>query len=487
MTMDSDGGWSSGPGGDGDTTTEHVGFLERLWQSITGILVGLALVGATIWGIFWNEGRAIGTTRALNEGAGVTVTVPPARVDPANEGKLVHVTGDLRSGGTLTDGDFQISSQAVRLVRKVEMYQWKEEQRTETRSNAGGSQTRTTTYNYTRVWSDRPIDSSRFRRRDGHENPAMPVTGRSQTAPNATLGAFRADSRVVGLFGSGSERRLDVTDAQLRAFTTRFGSQARLQDGGVYVGYDASNPAVGDVRITYAILPEGPVTVVARQVGQGFGPYQASNGREVFLGETGAKAAQELYAHAHESNRMLTWILRVVAILAMWIGFNMILRPFVVLADVIPLFGSAMAAGAGIVALALTLVVALPTFAIAWFWHRPIMSIGLIAAGVAGAYGLKLLGERRRAAKAPAGGHPSQPVGGAAYGAAPGPQDWQGQPAYPQGQAPGGYAAQPAYGQPQPAYPPQGWPQDPGQQPSPPAQSGGFLNVPPTLRPGQRN
>jgi hypothetical protein len=170
----------------------------------------------------------------------------------------------------------------------------------------------------------------------------------------------------------------------------------------------------------------------------------------------------------------------------MWIGFNLMLRPFVVLADVIPLFGSAMAAGAGIVALALTLVVALPTFAIAWFWHRPLMSIGLIAAGLAGAYGLKMLGERRRAGKGPAGGQPSQPIGGGAYGAAPVPQDWQGQPSYPH-QAQGGYATQPGYAQPQPGHSPQGWPQDSGPQQAPPAQPGGFLNVPPTLRPGQRN
>jgi hypothetical protein len=468
MSMDSD-GWSAGPAEGGDVTTEHVGFLERLWQSITGILIGLALVAATIWGIFWNEGRAIGTTRALNEGAGVTVTVPPTRVDPANEGKLVHVSGDLRSGGRLTDADFQIGTDAVRLVRKVEMYQWKEEQRTETRSNAGGSQTRTTTYEYTRVWSDRPIDSSRFRRRDGHENPAMPVTGRSQTAPNATIGAFRADSRVIGLFGGSAERRLEVTDAQLRAFQSRFGAQARLADGNVYVGYDAGTPAVGDIRISYTVLPEGPVTVVAKQVGPGFGPYQASNGRDVFLGETGTKAAQELYAHAHESNRILTWVLRVVALIVMWIGFNLMLRPFVVLADVIPLFGSAMAAGAGIVALALTLVVALPAFAIAWFWHRPVMSIVLIAAGVAGAYGLKLLGERRRAAAPPVGGQ----VVGAPMAAAPamGMQSagW-----------PSAGAAAPAPGYPpQPGHPPQGWPQPAPQQP------GGFLNVPPGLRPGQ--
>ncbi len=468
MSMDSD-GWSAGPAEGGDVTTEHVGFLERLWQSITGILIGLALVAATVWGIFWNEGRAIGTTRALNEGAGLTVTVPPTRVDPANEGKLVHVSGDLRSGGRLTDADFQITTEAVRLVRKVEMYQWKEDQRTETRSNAGGSQTRTTTYEYTRVWSDRPIDSSRFRRRDGHENPAMPVTGRSQTAPNATIGAFRADGRVIGLFGGSAERRLEVTDAQLRPFQSRFGNQARLADGNVYVGYDAGSPAIGDIRISYTVLPEGPVTVVAKQVGPGFGPYQASNGRDVFLGETGTKAAQELYAHAHESNRILTWVLRLVALIVMWIGFNLVLRPFVVLADVIPLFGSAMAAGAGIVALALTLVVALPAFAIAWFWHRPVMSIVLIALGLAGAYGLKVLGERRRAAAPPVGGQ----VVGAPMAAGPAmgmqPAGWP---------AEGAAVPQPGY-PPQPGHPPQGWPQPAPQQP------GGFLNVPPSLRPGQ--
>ena len=251
MSMDDNGGWNAGPAdtstettADGDSTTEHVGFLERLWQSITGILIGLALVAATVWGIFWNEGRAIGTTRALNEGAGVTVTVPATRVDPANEGKLVHVSGDLRSNGTLADADFGISSTAVRLVRKVEMYQWKEEQRTETRSNAGGSV--------------RPFDLSRFRRRDGHENPAMPVTGRSQTAPNATLGAFRAENRVIGLFGSGSEQKLEVTDAQLTAFQRRLGAQARLNDGGVYVGYDAASPVIGDIRRHGRRPPGGP-------------------------------------------------------------------------------------------------------------------------------------------------------------------------------------------------------------------------------------
>jgi hypothetical protein len=504
MTTDSGDGWNSGPSTDGETftdgdsTSEHVGFLERLWQSLVGILIGFGLIAATIWGIFWNEGRAIGTTRALNEGAGVTVTVPATRVDAANEGKLVHTTGDLR-GGQLADNDFQIRSQAVRLVRKVEMYQWKEERRTESRSNAGGSQTRTTTYSYERTWSDRPISSQNFRQRDQHQNPSMPITGRTETAPNAMLGAFRAESRVIDLFGSSAQRRLDIGQAQLGAFQSRFGNRAQLNDGGIYVGSDPGNPQIGDLRITYFVLPEGPATVVARQNSGGFGPYTASNGREVFLGSVGTRTAQELYHGAHETNRIITWVLRGAMLFAIWLGFFLILRPFVVLADVIPLFGSAMAAGAGLVATALALVVFLPTIAIAWFWHRPVMSIALILAGIAGAYGFKMLGERRWAAKAAAAPPPGgQVMGGQPMGYQPAyaGHETQGYPQ--QGYPQQGYAPQPgypqqAYGHEPQAYPPQqphpqqGYPAQQPQQgyPAQQPQGGGFLNVPPGLRPGQ--
>jgi hypothetical protein len=523
MTSDSGEGWNSGPSTDGETftdgdsTSEHVGFLERLWQSLVGILIGFGLIAATIWGIFWNEGRAIGTTRALNEGAGVTVSVPAARVDPANEGRLVYTSGNL-SGGQLADGEFQIRSQAVRLVRKVEMYQWKEERRTENRSNAGGSQTRTTTYSYERTWSDRPISSQDFRQRDGHQNPAMPVTGRTETASGAMLGAFRADSRVIGLFGSSSERKLDVAQAQLGAFQSRFGSRAQLNDGGVYVGSDPGNPQIGDLRISYSILPEGAASIVARQNGEGFGPYAASNGREVFLGATGTRTAQELYQGAHETNRIITWVLRAAMLFAVWLGFFLILRPFVVLADVIPIFGSAMAAGAGLVSVALALVVFLPTIAIAWFWHRPVMSIALIVAGFAGAYGLRMLGERRRAAKAGtpvAGGQPMgyQPAYAGHEHSAPQGGYPQGYPQ--QGYPQQGYAQQPAPAQPMFGHPPQqpqmnyaqpapGYPPEYAQPPQPlwptaaqavaetalsakPAAQAprSFLDVPPELRPKQ--
>ena len=113
------------------------------------------------------------TQRSLTEGASLVVSADPARVDPANDGKLVHVSGDLKPGAPLTDPDFTVSATALRLVRTVEMYQWKEEIEDRDAQELGGSEETVTTYEYHRVWSESRNDSSRFKRPEGHINPQM--------------------------------------------------------------------------------------------------------------------------------------------------------------------------------------------------------------------------------------------------------------------------------------------------------------------------
>ena len=75
-----------------EVTTESWG--SRLGKSFKGIVTGGVLFLAGIPLLFWNEGRAVKTAKALEEGESVCVSLPTAdSIDVQNEGKLVHVTG----------------------------------------------------------------------------------------------------------------------------------------------------------------------------------------------------------------------------------------------------------------------------------------------------------------------------------------------------------------------------------------------------------
>ena len=58
------------------------------------------------------------------------ISVAEDKVDTANDGKLVHLTGLATTEDVLEDNDFGISANAIKLKRAVQMYQWKETKKT---------------------------------------------------------------------------------------------------------------------------------------------------------------------------------------------------------------------------------------------------------------------------------------------------------------------------------------------------------------------
>src|SRR5215467_8408303 len=179
------------------TETTQKGWTTRIGESIKGVVTGFVLVALSGFGLFWNEGRAVQTEKSLAEGAALVITVDASRVDPANEGKLVHVTGEMKAGIKPSDPEFGVSAEGLRLVRTAEMYQWKEEKKTETRKNVGGGEETVTTYSYVQGWSESPIDSRDFRVPDGHSNPPMRYRSAQFAAGEVTLGAFRPGEPIV--------------------------------------------------------------------------------------------------------------------------------------------------------------------------------------------------------------------------------------------------------------------------------------------------
>jgi hypothetical protein len=361
------------------TEVTSTSWLQRIGNAIGGVLIGLVLVVVSAVLLFWNEGRAIQTARSLDEGAGLVRPVPADRVDPANEGQLIHVSGPLATAGPAVDNEFGVRSSGVRLVRKVEMYQWKEDTESETRKKLGGGEETVTKYKYSRAWSEKPIDSSKFRERSGHNNPQMVYQGRSALAPQPRIGAFTVPESLLGHFGS--EQALPATDAQATALQRRLDKPVKTVDGVLHVGRDPGDPVVGDLRISFLEVRLQPASVVARQSGSSLEPFLTKAGGEVQLIAAGQVGAAEMFKHAQDDNRLLTWMIRAGGCLLMFVAFAMILKPLSVVADVIPILGDIVGAGTGLIALLLTASIAPVVIAIGWLWYRPLVAIGILAVG----------------------------------------------------------------------------------------------------------
>lgn len=411
-------GSPSGTSADSVTETTSVSWTDKLGEAIGGVLMGLVLVLACGFALFWNEGRAVRTARSLSEGASAVVEAPTDQALPANEGKLVHVQGDLTTTAPLVDPPFGVEVKGARLVRGVEMYQWKEESHTETHKRVGGGEDRTTTYTYSRVWHDGRYDSSRFHLGAGHENPEPRYRDTEVVARDGRVGQFRPGPAVLEKLGATETVSFNQGFAEWLRARPGMG-QVQLDEGNLYLGESPSNPRVGDLRVTYRLAPLGAVSMIGRQSGAELDDYQTVAGDRLLMARYGLVAASEMFAGAQAENRILTWILRAVGSILLWVGFFLILRPIAVAGDIVPFVGGVLAAGAGIASLVLTLVIAPLVIGVAWLLYRPVVGIALLAAGAAIAYGLHALSAGRRGSAPAVPPLPSAPVAPLPQAAAP--------------------------------------------------------------------
>lgn len=383
------------------TETTTVSWGSRLGSSLKGVLVGLGLFIAGFPVLFWNEGNTVKTRKALDEGQGACVVVESnAKVDGDLDGKLVHMTGLADTKDVLADDAFGIQTTAIKLARKVEMYQWIEESHTKEEKKLGGKIERTTTYTYKKDWRSGVISSANFKE-SGHENPStMEFQDESQLAKNVTFGAYRLSESQIASIGR----------SQPYAFPTNYVcpvGRAVVNGSVLYVpnaetrNNEKNNrdvvamPRIGDLRVTITQILPHKISLVAKQNGDTFGAYVAKNGKRVQLLVDGEKSMEEMFASAQSANTVMCWIVRLVGILLMYMGLSMVFRPLSVLADVLPILGDIVGIGTGFVAGVLAGICGLTTIAIAWIVYRPVLGVALLA--LVG--GLVFLLMKKRAAK----------------------------------------------------------------------------------------
>lgn len=376
---------------------------QRLMKSIGGVLAGLLLFALSFPLLFWNEGRAVTTAKSLDEGQSAVVSVSADKVDPANDKKLVHVSAATRTDEKLKDPDFAVEVNAIKLNREVEMFQWVEKKHEREEKLTGGGSRTITTYEYEKEWVDHAVSSEDFHD-EGYGNPGpLPYQAASESAQTVTLGAFTLSSEQVGKLN-------DAEDLSVDGATAKSVEGGKPEAGGVYIGANPASPSVGDVKVKWRVVKAGPTSVVGVQAGNSFSPYHASAGDDLLLVKQSTMTAAQMFQAAQEENAMMTWVLRFVFWLFMFVGLLLVFKPISVFGDVIPFFGSMLGAGLGVFAFLFASGLSMLTIAVAWLVYRPLLGVLLLLVAGGAIFGLVTLSRKRSAAKKAAGGAPPGPM-----------------------------------------------------------------------------
>lgn len=368
---------------DSFTETTSTGWFSRIGNSIKGIVFGGILFVVAFPVLWWNEGRSVHTAQGLAEGEKIAVDVSADKVDPANEGRLVHTSGRAEGRDVVKDETFAVTAPGlIKLQREVELYQWIEKKTEKTEQKTGGSEQTTTTYSYSTGWDDKVHSSSNFKKKDGHENPPPAYSRAYFTSGNATLGAFRLPELLLSSWGDFKPHPVPSMESLPEAIRPK----ATVREGWLYIGGNPDSPKVGDARVKFESIPPGDASVLARQVKDTFEAYTTSFGTTIARIASGVQTKEAMFAAAKSENTLFTWLLRAGGFLLMFLGLSMVLAPLKVVADVLPFMGSIVGAGTTFIAFLLGFIGSCITIALAWLWYRPAIGIAMLLVAAGGLY-----------------------------------------------------------------------------------------------------
>ena len=352
------------------TVTSRSGYGSRLGDSLKGIVWGFVLLIGAIILLGWNENNFVEQKAALEETEWATIETSADKIDTSLDKSAIYINWRTSSPdeNPLVDDVFWVKSDDLKLMRRVEMYQWEEEEHTETHDEMGGGQTTETTYTYNKVWSENHIDSSNFYKSSQYVNPSWKYESETWVKDPIMLGAYILSDTFVKQLTE--ESKVNLADQEITAISWMQQNESQL-----YIGNDPANPEIWDLRITFYRVVPGNASAVGQQFQDTLRPYQTSNHRSIGLLEQDNVPVHEMFEHAHSANAMMTWILRALGFIMLWFGFKAIFGILEALAKVVPLFWDLVWAATGVVCFWLALIVWIVTIAIAWLAVRPVYGI----------------------------------------------------------------------------------------------------------------
>ncbi|KAL9178382.1 hypothetical protein ACHAXT_000029 [Thalassiosira profunda] len=432
------------PGGGGDVVRQERYEYHPPGQHIRrhqpgpfdGILPGIALTIASAALQWWNEGRAMRDARMLAAAKREVVELDSsAAIDPENDGRLVHVTGDVTTEKGLVDPEHGLQRpEALQLIRTTEGYQWKE-RRSESRTRVSERETKVTVeYSYYKNWVMRPIPSDQFQSPGTHNNPPprYPLGRSKLTANDARLSnGLRLRPSLVEQIGNG-DRMMQFASSDIFA-QAHYPSDVVLGRGGdlpqisdavissnhlyfseskrplelerigegpsnndhIPVVKAATRPEVGDVRVSWQEVtsPRDGVSILAQQQNEELVPWgHGDRGHNIYSLLVGEHTADAMIEHHIGRNRFITKLLRFGGWVGSFIGLNLILSCLPAIVKIVPfgigdLLQPLASIAASTIAMGISVGLSGAVISVAWLRFRPLLAGGLALVSGAGFFG----------------------------------------------------------------------------------------------------
>ena len=344
--------------------------MERLKDSLKGVIFGVILFIAGIVLLFWNEGNNVKNIKTVDEISATYIDIANSPVDAKNEGKLVALNGKMAiADAALQDSEFGVEVKTAKLVRIVEMYQWEEREETDNNSR---------NYYYDGVWRESRIDSSNFHDAN-HENPSMPYEYQGFYAKDISVGDFKLSNEQIENMEALDALELDSAKSYKEGYAVKSGDENQYLTNAA----DLKNPKIGDIRIHYEFADYEDVSILAVQKGDSFVDYVSKVGKTTNKVIPGLCDGEGVISYIIDENNAMKWALRIVGTLAIIIGITMLFGPISTISSFVPILGGIVGIGVFLISLLAGLAISLVDIAIAWLFYRPVLGIILLAAAAA--------------------------------------------------------------------------------------------------------
>ncbi len=357
------------------TEVTKVSYRSRITNSFKGMVVGFILFVASFVLLYWNEDR---TDLSSIAKTATEIASDVLNTDPSLNGKLVSITGIVNSDQLIGDNLFLKPGRYIAVERKVEMYAWVEKVETESKIEAGGSETIEKTYTYHKEWTEEPRQV--FKYPQGHKNPQKTFKNYTNKVAIARIGVYNFDPQTVTLppFSKLPLNEENITLERGAILVEDFYLFLTEGKGGTF-----GTPEIGNLRISYNVFHsdfEG--TIFGKLNENRIDSYldQAGNRLYRIFPETRESAITTL----HKEYKTSKWIFRIIGFLMMWGGLVTLFIPISIVLDIIPTVGALSRYIISIITFITTFILTIITIFVSILLRSPIILIIIVLMATAG-------------------------------------------------------------------------------------------------------